>query len=88
MKHTISMYITRGQMCEAMQAEIDKLEAEIEELRKDRERLDWLLDNRASVSPNLVTGVMTCWDIYDDIRGKGQTQREAIDNAMIAMIFA
>ena len=39
MKHTIDMYTTRGQMCDAMQKEIDNLEAELAELRKDRERM-------------------------------------------------
>ena len=39
MKHTIDMYITRGQMCDAMQKEIDNLESELAELRKDRERM-------------------------------------------------
>lgn len=39
MQHTIDMYITRGQMCDAMQKEIDNLEAELAELRKDRERM-------------------------------------------------
>ena len=29
MKHTIDMYTTRGQMCDAMQKEIDNLEAEL-----------------------------------------------------------
>jgi len=44
MKHTIDMYTTRGQMCDAMQKEIDNLEAELAELRKDRERLDAIED--------------------------------------------
>ena len=35
MQHTIDMYITLGQMCDAMQKEIDNLEAELAELRKD-----------------------------------------------------
>ena len=39
MQHTIDMYTTRGQMCDAMQKEIDNLEAELAELRKDRERM-------------------------------------------------
>lgn len=32
-------------MCDAMQKEIDNLEAEIEELRKDRDLLQFCLDN-------------------------------------------
>lgn len=47
MKHTIDMYITRGQMCDAMQKEIDNLEAELEELRKDRDLLQFCIDNDA-----------------------------------------
>lgn len=35
MKHTIDMYITRGQMCDAMQKEINNLESELAELRED-----------------------------------------------------
>ena len=32
-------------MCDAMQKEIDNLEAELAELRKDRDRLDWIFNN-------------------------------------------
>lgn len=34
MKHTIDMYITRGQMCDAMQKEIDNLEAELADAKQ------------------------------------------------------
>ena len=44
MKHTMSMYSSKDQMIEEMQAEIDRLEAELGELRKDKARLDWLAD--------------------------------------------
>ena len=34
MKHTIDMYTTRGQMCDAMQKEIDNLEAELADAKQ------------------------------------------------------
>ena len=44
-KHTMSMYQTKDAMIEAMQAEIDSLEAQLAEARKDSERLDWVVDS-------------------------------------------
>ena len=67
MQHTIDMYITRGQMCDAMQKEIDNLEAELAELRKDKVRLDWLEGQKFG---------------KDCLNYIGNTAREAIDNAM------
>ena len=39
MQHTMSMYQTKDAMIEAMQAEIDSLEAQLAEARKDSELL-------------------------------------------------
>ena len=48
MKHTMSMYQTKDAMIEAMQAEIDSLEAQLAEARKDSERLDYVLSDASS----------------------------------------
>jgi len=57
------------------------------ELRKDRERLDWMLDNRASVTRLEGEGISTNWFVVgpehlDHLRGAFETPREAIDAAM------
>ena len=76
MKHTMSMYQTKDAMLEAMQTEIDSLEAQLAEARKDSERLDWIIEK------TLLIG--TFKDRYN-IRPAGlwfNSPREAIDNAM------
>ena len=69
MKHTMSMYQTKDAMLEAMQTEIDSLEAQLAEARKDSERLDWVISRLYWI------------DGIDEI-ARGTTPREAIDNAM------
>ena len=48
MKHTMSMYQTKDAMIDAMQAEIDSLEAQLAEARKDSERLDYVLSDASN----------------------------------------
>ena len=76
MKHTMSMYQTKDAMLEAMQTEIDSLEAQLAEARKDSERLDQIIEK------TLLIG--TFKDRYN-IHPAGlwfNSPREAIDNAM------
>ena len=60
---------------------------EYEELHKDRERLEWMIENRASVTRLEGEGIATNWFIIapshlDHLRGTFKTPREAIDAAM------
>ena len=85
-KHTMSMYPTKDAMIEAMQAEIDSLEAQHAEARKDSERLDWVVgscdDYGFDIGANNTSINRLYWiDGIDEI-ARGKTPREAIDNAM------
>ena len=84
MKHTIDMYITRGQMCDAMQKEIDNLEAELAEAREDSERLRYVCDNEWLVTYTIDEQCDTIYFVYENekIIGTGYSYQEAIDNAM------
>lgn len=74
--------------------QIKSLEAELAELRKDRERLDWIEENKIQVMQKIDRHanayVMGCDFIGFEIRAygwcdliaDGKTPREAIDNAM------
>ena len=112
MKHTIDMYTTRGQMCDAMQKEIDNLEAEladakqansynadvlddmyndISELRKDRDRLDWIFNNSKPIIAekndfdcNMCTAEL--WFSSDGCSGTMLENRDELDNAMKEVI--
>lgn len=70
----------------AIQAEIDLLEAQLAEARKDSERLDWVVgscdDYGFDISANNTVINRLYWtDAIDEI-ARGKTPREAIDNAM------
>ena len=65
---------------------IERLERELAEAKKDTERLDWILDHRASVGDDgseVAGPPWSCWFPSDD--GPqcfcGETAREAIDAA-------
>ena len=86
MKHTMSMYAAKDSMIEAMQTEIDSLEAQLAEARKDSERLDWVVcscnDYGFDIGANNTVISRLYWiDGIDEI-ARGTTPREAIDNAM------
>ena len=71
---------------EPMQAEIDSLEAQLEEARKDSERLDWVVgscnDYGFDIGVNHTVISRLYWiDGIDEI-ARGKTPREAIDNAI------
>ena len=85
-KHTISMYENKDSMIETMQADIDSLEAQLAEARKDSERLDWVVDSCNDYgfdigANNTVINRLYWIDGIDEI-ARGKTPREAIDNAM------
>ena len=85
-KHTMSMYSTKDAMIEATQAEIDSLEAQLAEARKDSERLDWVVgscnDYGFDIGANHTVISRLYWiDGIDEI-ARGKTPREAIDNAI------
>ena len=73
----MSMYQTKDAMLEAMQTEIDSLEAQLAEARKDSERLDWIIEKTPLIG--------TFKDRYN-IHPAGlwfNSPREAIDNAIL-----
>lgn len=74
MKHTISMYASKDQMIEVMQAEIDRLEAKCAELGKDKQRLDWLA-NPANMIGNVQLPTHC-------VERNPHSLRDAIDDAM------
>ena len=88
MKHTMSMYQTKDAMLEAMQTEIDSLEAQLAEARKDSERLDFMAKNGLTLHEDCLFGgsdIFIFCESFEDgvnINGHGKTSREAIDNAM------
>ena len=83
----MSMYQTKDAMIEAMQAEIDSLEAQLAEARKDSERLDWVVgscnDYGFDIGEyNTVISRLYWIDGIDEI-ARGKTPREAIDNSTL-----
>ena len=84
-KHTMSMYQTKDAMIEAMQAEIDSLEAQLAEARKDSERYKWLENRFLMVDFNYDTGydkiTSPIFDFGVDVRWSRNLD-ESIDNAM------
>ena len=84
MKHTIDMYTTRGQMCDAMQKEIDNLEAQLAEAREDSERLRYVCDNEWLVTYTIDEQCDIIYFVYENekIIGTGYSYQEAIDNSM------
>ncbi len=88
MKHTMSMYQTKDAMIDAMQAEIDSLEAQLAEAQRDSARLDFMTRiTEAGVYPFLDKYAEKFTIEIDVIGGWveigcGKTPREAIDNAM------
>ena len=85
-KHTMSMYQTKDAMIDAMHAEIDSLEAQLAEARKDSERLDWVVgscnDYGFDIGANNTVINRLYWiDCIGEI-ARGKTPREAIDNAI------
>ena len=83
-KHTMSMYATKDAMIEAMQAEIDSLEAQLAEAREDSERLRYVCDNEWLVTYTIDEQCDTIYFVYENekIIGTGYSYQEAIDNAM------
>ena len=86
-KHTMSMYQTKDAMIEAMQAEIDSLEAQLAEARKDSDRLDWIIKQSEVIVLGANTSEINYVDAYFiDASFKrlayGDNPRDAIDNAM------
>ena len=72
---------------EPMQAEIDSLEAQLAEARKDSERLDWIISQSEVIVVGANTSEINYVDAYfiDATVKKlayGNNPREAIDNAM------
>ena len=78
-------------MCDAMQKEIDNLEAELAELRKDRERLDYLIsksqdghafifETRPAGGKAIIISERYRYTSFDVICA--DTHRTALDNAM------
>ena len=94
MKHTMSMYQTKDAMLEAMQTEIDSLEAQLAEARNDSERLDWIILKGGDIGisnsidrSDMQNSVYFTLDRLYWIEGfdeiaRGATPREAIDKAM------
>ena len=87
MKHTMSMYQTKDAMIDAMQAEIDSLEVQLAEARKDSERYKWLENRFIMVDFNYDTGYDNITSpIFDfafgvDVRWSRNLD-ELIDNSM------
>ena len=52
MKHTMSMYQTKDAMIEAMQANIDSLETQLADAKKDSEQLDWFIAQDLNLNVN------------------------------------
>ena len=75
---------------ETMQADIDSLEAQLAEARKDSERFEWMVSYDGEVRNLSCTGNSYCYAVYSEKNGDlnyeysiyGKTPREAIDNAM------
>lgn len=84
-KHTMSMYSTKDAMIEAMQAEIDSLEAQLAEAQQDSERYKWLENRFIMVDFNYDTGydkiTSPIFDFGVDVRWSRNLD-ESIDNAM------
>ena len=87
----MSMYATKDEMIEAMQAEIDSLETQLAEARKDRERLDYLIsksqdghafmfETRPAEGKAILISERYRYTSFDVICA--DTHRTAIDNAM------
>lgn len=60
---------------------VDQLKAEIQELKKDKERLDWVIEYRACVAKTNDQWVVVFGEI-NSIGGYSESPREAIDAAM------
>ena len=75
---------------ETMQADIDSLEDQLAEARKDSERFEWMVSYDGEVRNLSCTGNSYCYAVYSEKNGDlnceysiyGKTPREAIDNAM------
>ena len=75
---------------ETMQADIDSLEAQLAEARKDSERFEWMVSYDGEVRNLSCTGNSYCYAVYSEKNGDlnyeysiyGKTPREAIDKAM------
>ena len=75
---------------DAMQNHINKLQSELAELRKDRDRLDWMVAYDGEIRTIFSPGNAYCYAVYKEANGSfnfqyctyGKTPREAIDNAM------
>ena len=87
-EHTISMYENKDSMIEAMQADIDSLEAQLAEARKQS---DFLISNRIFVEYHeeyKEYAAMSCTCSTEsgrpfvEIYGWGSTTQEAIDAAI------
>ena len=85
MKHTMSMYPTKDAMIEAMQAEIDSLEAQLAEARKDSERLLHVCDNEWAVTYIINDQLDITYFVRENekVIGTGCSYQEAIDDAMV-----
>ena len=80
-KHTMSMYPTKDAMIEAMQAEIDSLEAQLAEARKDSELLEFLIVSGKRVYQT-EDGDFFCSNYPTHINRVFDNARDAIRNAM------
>ena len=81
------MYENKDSMIEAMQKDIDSLEAQLADARKDSDRLDWIIKQSEVIVLGANTSEINYVDAYFiDASLKrlayGNNPRDAIDNAM------
>lgn len=74
---------TRETMCKFIK-ENDELKSEIQELKKDKERLDWMIEHSADVKFSNPIKKYVCSRVehYQILQKLGQTPRDAIDDCI------